>query len=56
MRPSVTAAIRAIPDDRPSSPSMKLMLLIMPTIQKIVNPAANGPPKKMMPGPNGLLM
>ena len=35
---------------------MKLMLLIIPTIQKIVKPAANGPPKKMTPGPNGSLM
>ena len=36
---------------------MKLMLLIIPTIQKIVNPAANGPPKmRIRGGPNGLLM
>ena len=40
IRPSVTAAISAMPDDRPSRPSMKLMLLIIPTIQTIVNPTA----------------
>ena len=43
MMPSVTAAMNAIPDDRPSSPSIQLMLLIIPTIQKTVSPAANGP-------------
>ena len=43
IRPRVTAAISAIPDDRPSSPSMKLMLLIIPMIQTIVNPIAYGP-------------
>ena len=41
--PSVTAAISAMPDDSPSRPSMKLMLLIIPTIQTIVNPIAYGP-------------
>ena len=40
IRPSVTAAISAMPDDSPSRPSMKLMLLIIPTIQTIVNPTA----------------
>ncbi len=43
MIPSVTAAMKAIPDDRPSRPSIQLMLLIIPTIQKIVSPAATGP-------------
>ena len=32
MSPSVAAAISAMPDDSPSSPSMKLMLLIIPRI------------------------
>ena len=41
--PRVSAAIRAIPVDRPSSPSMKLMLLIIPTIQSTVKPIAKGP-------------
>ena len=54
MSPSVTAAMNAIPDDRPSRPSIKLMLLIIPTIQKIVKPAANEPSNRMTPGPNGL--
>ncbi len=40
INPRVAAAIRAMPEDSPSSPSMKLMLLIIPTIQTIVNPAA----------------
>ena len=35
---------------------MKLMLLIIPTIQSIVKPIANGPVRTMLPGPNGLLM
>ena len=35
---------------------MKLMLLIIPTIQKIVNPAANAPLKVMTSPPNGLAM
>ena len=30
---------------------MKLMLLIIPTIQTTVNPAANGPSSRMLPGP-----
>ena len=34
---------------------MKLMLLIIPTIQTTVNPIANGPSSRMTPGPNGLL-
>ena len=34
--PSVTAAMSAIPVDSPSRPSMKLMLLIIPTIQTTV--------------------
>ena len=40
IRPRVTAAISAMPDDSPSRPSMKLMLLIIPMIQTIVNPIA----------------
>ena len=40
IRPSVTAAMIATPDDSPSRPSIQLMLLIIPTIQKIVNPMA----------------
>ena len=48
--PSVTAAMNAIPDDSPSRPSIQLMLLIIPTIQKIVRPAATGPAKRMMSG------
>ena len=36
MTPRVTAAMSETPVDRPSSPSMKLMLLIMPTIQSAV--------------------
>ena len=51
IRPSVTAAISAMPDESPSSPSMKLMLLIMPRIQSIENPIANGPVRRMFPGP-----
>ena len=35
--------MNATPVDRPSSPSIQLMLLIIPTIQKIVSPAAIGP-------------
>ena len=54
IRPSVSAAMRAMPDERPSRPSMKLMLLIMPTIHSIVNPTAYGPVRMMLPGPNGL--
>ena len=38
--PRVTAAIRAMPVESPSRPSMKLMLLIMPTIQSSVATAA----------------
>ncbi len=52
--PSVTAAMSAIPDESPSRPSMKLMLLIIPMIQTIVKPAANGPSSTIEPGPNGL--
>ena len=43
MIPSVTAAMKATPDESPSRPSIQLMLLIIPTIQKIVRPAATGP-------------
>ena len=43
MIPSVTAAMKATPDDSPSRPSIQLMLLIIPTIQKMVRPAATSP-------------
>ena len=57
IRPSVTAAISAIPDDSPSRPSMKLMLLIIPMIQTIVKPIAIRRRRAgSLPGPNGLLM
>ena len=52
--PRVAAAISAIPDDSPSSPSMKLIELIIPTIHTTVNPTAYGPVSTMLPGPNGL--
>ena len=42
MMPRVTAAMKATPEDRPSRPSIQLMLLIIPTIQKTVRPAATG--------------
>ena len=45
--PRVTAAMSATPDDRPSSPSIQLMLLIMPTIQKIVKPGREAPSKRI---------
>ena len=54
IRPSVTAAIRATPVESPSSPSIQLMLLIMPAIQKTVNPTANGVENGMTPPPAGL--
>ncbi len=54
MIPSVTAAMNAIPDESPSRPSIQLMLLIIPTIQKMVRPAATRPSKRMRSGPNGL--
>ena len=56
MMPSVTAAMNATPDDRPSSPSIQLMLLIIPTIQKTVSPAATTPVPANEIGrpPNGL--
>ncbi len=41
--PSVTAAIKATPDDSPSRPSIQLMLLIIPTIQKIVSAGRDRP-------------
>ena len=54
--PSVTAAMNATPDDRPSRPSIQLMLLIIPTIQKTVSPAATTPEPANEIGrpPNGL--
>ena len=55
--PSVTAAMNATPDDRPSRPSIQLMLLIIPTIQKIVSAAATGPAVNwIVPPPSGLAM
>ena len=54
--PRVAAAMSEIPDDSPSSPSMKLMLLIIPTIQTIVNATANASPRTIWPGPTGLAM
>ena len=57
MIPSVTAAMNATPVDRPSRPSIQLMLLIIPTIQKTVSPAAIGPAGNgIVPPPNGLAM
>ena len=53
--PSVTAAMNATPVDRPSRPSIQLMLLIIPTIQKIVSPAATGPVvNRIGPPPSGI--
>ena len=49
IRPSVTAAMRATPLDRPSRPSIQLMLLIIPTIQNTVNPTENSGLKRMKP-------
>ena len=49
--PRVTAAMIATPVDSPSRPSIQLMLLIIPTIQKIVNPMAIGGAKRDDPGP-----
>ena len=56
MSPRVTAAMSAIPVDSPSSPSIQLMLLIIPTIQKTVKPTEKGSLKRMTPSPNGLAM
>jgi len=39
-----------IPLDSPSRPSMKFMLLIIPTIHSTVKPAANGWAKEMLSG------
>ncbi len=50
MSPRVTAAMNAIPDDRPSRPSIQLMLLIIPTIQKIVKHRGDGPVEPDAPG------
>ena len=49
MSPSVTAAMKAIPDDSPSRPSMKLMLLIIPTIQKTVKRDRERPSNRIRP-------
>ena len=55
MTPSMTAAISATPHDSPSSPSIKLMLLIIPTIQKIGEPDRERRLNRITPSPNGLL-
>ena len=53
----MTAAISAIPLERPSSPSMKFRLLIMPTIQTTVNAIPTGAAElDDARGPNGLPM
>src|SRR6185369_7790127 len=62
MTPSVTAAIRPIPDESPSSPSMKLMLLIIPAIHRTLNATAIGVTSRTssdlpaVPDPSGLAM
>ena len=45
-----------IPDDSPSSPSMKLMLLIIPMIQTIVNADGERLAQDDLAGPTGLAM
>src|SRR5487761_2363535 len=52
--PSVSTAMSATPDESPSSPSMKLMLLIMPRIQMTAKVASKTPLRWIIPGPNGL--
>ena len=42
MMPSVRAAMSETPVDSPSRPSIKLMLLIMPTIQRVVSRTGTG--------------
>src|SRR3954447_1226810 len=56
MIPIVAAAISAMPDDRPSRPSMKLIALIIPRIQKTVK-ATPIAPVSLMSGlpPTGLV-
>ena len=54
MIPSVTEAMSATPVLRPSSPSIQLMLLIIPTIQNTVKPIENGALNRITPSPNGL--
>ena len=56
MTPRVTAAMRPMPDDSPSRPSMKLMALIIPTIQKMVKTMPMRPSSWIAPGPIGLLI
>ncbi len=51
--PRVNAAISEMPVDSPSSPSMKLMLLIIPTIQTTLKATPNALPSGIWPGPNG---
>ena len=53
--PSVIAAIRPIPDDRPSSPSMKLMLLIIPTNHRTREADRDGPSKRIDARPERVL-
>ena len=54
--PSVTDAMSATPVLSPSSPSIQLMLLIIPTIQNTVNPTENAGENRSGRSPNGLLM
>ena len=49
--PSVIAAITPIPDESPSSPSMKLMLLTTPMIQMTVKAADQTPSSGDLPRP-----
>src|ERR1035437_11194637 len=55
--PRVRAAIKAMPDERPSRPSMKFMLLIISTIQISVATTAKAPEIASVPlAENGSLM
>ena len=58
MTPSVVTAISEMPASRPSSPSMKLTLLIMPTIHSVVTATAAASPIagsiSAIGSPNGL--
>ena len=54
--PSVTAAMRAMPPERPSSPSMKFMAFCMPRTQKRVRASPITSGIKRSPAPNGFDM
>ena len=56
MIPSTIAAMSPIPDDRPSRPSMKLMLLIIPAIHRIVTTTPTMPSNGTTRDPNGFAM